>query len=259
MARAAFGNIPIIIGGTEASLRRFAHYDYWQDKVRRSILVDSGADLLLFGMGERTILTVAEKLSDGNIKLDIGTVSVIRKYKDANKLDAGFIYNINPGQSFKVATSFVEDSAPIFDEIRDNLTVSAKSLIEVTLNASSEISDNITYVGTSLPRGASVDEQSGKVTWIPDSAQVGDNLFTVTAYDAEGRLVSVDLDSKAISKVGAGFEAEGTYADGTYKLMIMNSSLVPYIDAIFFVCFQDSIHTLVSAYICHHLHVVVVL
>ena len=65
MARNAFGDIPVIIGGTEASLRRFAHYDYWQDSVRRSILVDSGADMLIFGMGERTLLSVAEKLSDG--------------------------------------------------------------------------------------------------------------------------------------------------------------------------------------------------
>ncbi len=65
MARNAFGDIPVIIGGTEASLRRFAHYDYWQDSVRRSILVDSGADMLLFGMGERTLLAVAEKLADG--------------------------------------------------------------------------------------------------------------------------------------------------------------------------------------------------
>ncbi len=65
MARAAFCDIPVIIGGTEASLRRFAHYDYWQDKVRRSILIDSGADMLVFGMGERTLLAIAEKLSDG--------------------------------------------------------------------------------------------------------------------------------------------------------------------------------------------------
>jgi len=65
MARAAFGNIPVIIGGTEASLRRFAHYDYWQDKVRRSILVDSGADLLLFGMGEKPLLEVCDRLRDG--------------------------------------------------------------------------------------------------------------------------------------------------------------------------------------------------
>ena len=65
MARAAFGNIPIVIGGTEASLRRFAHYDYWQDKVRRSILVDSGADMICFGMGEKSLIEVCEKLRDG--------------------------------------------------------------------------------------------------------------------------------------------------------------------------------------------------
>ena len=65
MARAAFGDIPVIIGGTEASLRRFAHYDYWQDKVRRSILVDSGADILLFGMGERSLLEICDRLRDG--------------------------------------------------------------------------------------------------------------------------------------------------------------------------------------------------
>ena len=65
MARSAFGDIPIIIGGTEASLRRFAHYDYWQDAVRRSILFDSGADLISFGMGEHSILEIADKLKSG--------------------------------------------------------------------------------------------------------------------------------------------------------------------------------------------------
>ena len=63
--REAYGNIPIVIGGVEASLRRFAHYDYWDDKVRRSILIDSGADILLYGMGEETIVTVAELLKKG--------------------------------------------------------------------------------------------------------------------------------------------------------------------------------------------------
>lgn len=63
--REAYGDIPIIIGGIEASLRRFAHYDYWSDKVRRSILIDSGADLLIFGMGERQITEVAELLDAG--------------------------------------------------------------------------------------------------------------------------------------------------------------------------------------------------
>ncbi len=58
--REAYSHLPIGIGGVEASLRRFAHYDYWDDRVRNSILVDSGADVLMYGMGEKTILKVAE-------------------------------------------------------------------------------------------------------------------------------------------------------------------------------------------------------
>ncbi len=63
--REAFGDIPILIGGVEASLRRFAHYDYWDDKVRRSILADSGADILMYGMGEHQIVEVADCLASG--------------------------------------------------------------------------------------------------------------------------------------------------------------------------------------------------
>ncbi len=64
-AREAFPGVPIVIGGIEASLRRFAHYDYWDDAVRRSILVDSGADLLSFGMGERSMTEIARRLKKG--------------------------------------------------------------------------------------------------------------------------------------------------------------------------------------------------
>ena len=63
--REAFGDVPILIGGLEASLRRFAHYDYWSDSVRRSILVDSRADILMYGMGERSIVRLAELLDRG--------------------------------------------------------------------------------------------------------------------------------------------------------------------------------------------------
>ncbi len=63
--REAFGDVPIVIGGIEASLRRFAHYDYWENKLRRSILIDSGADLLSYGMGERSILRIAQLLDKG--------------------------------------------------------------------------------------------------------------------------------------------------------------------------------------------------
>ena len=63
--RQAYSDVPILIGGPEASLRRFSHYDYWDDKVRHSILMDSGATLLLYGMGETSILACARWLEDG--------------------------------------------------------------------------------------------------------------------------------------------------------------------------------------------------
>ena len=62
--RQAYGNVPIAIGGVEASLRRFAHYDYWDNAVRNSILVDSGANVLMFGMGERSVLKVAQWMQE---------------------------------------------------------------------------------------------------------------------------------------------------------------------------------------------------
>lgn len=63
--RQAYPDATILIGGIEASLRRLAHYDYWDDKVRKSILVDAGADLLMYGMGENSIIEIAEALDSG--------------------------------------------------------------------------------------------------------------------------------------------------------------------------------------------------
>ena len=64
-ARAAFKGVPVVIGGVEASLRRLSHYDYWSDTVRRSILLDSKADILVYGMGERPIMEIAHRLAAG--------------------------------------------------------------------------------------------------------------------------------------------------------------------------------------------------
>lgn len=67
--REAFAEAPIVIGGMEAGMRRLAHYDYWQDKVRRSILLDSKADILVYGMGEKQVLEIAGRLAKGE-KID---------------------------------------------------------------------------------------------------------------------------------------------------------------------------------------------
>ena len=89
MIRRAFGKVPIIVGGIEASQRRFTHYDYWDDKVRRSVLLDSNADMLVFGMGEVQIVELAHRLNRGIPLREItdvrGTAYV---KKDAAFLDA---------------------------------------------------------------------------------------------------------------------------------------------------------------------------
>lgn len=93
--REAYHGVPVVIGGIEASLRRFAHYDYWDDKVRRSILSDSGADILIYGMGERQIVDVADALSAGlpaeQITYIPGTCATV------SSLDAVYDYIEIPG------------------------------------------------------------------------------------------------------------------------------------------------------------------
>ena len=74
-AREAFPGLPVIIGSLEASLRRFAHYDYWQDKVRRSVIFDAKADLLTYGMGEYATIEIARRLKRGE---DVSTMHDIR-------------------------------------------------------------------------------------------------------------------------------------------------------------------------------------
>ena len=91
--RRAYKDAPVIIGGIEASLRRFAHYDYWSDTVRRSILLDSKADILVYGMGERPLLQIARRLAageaTGSIRDEPGTCvrvhgrAAVGQWKDA--------------------------------------------------------------------------------------------------------------------------------------------------------------------------------
>lgn len=93
--REAYGDIPIILGGLEASLRRFAHYDYWDDKVRRSVLVDSRADILTYGMGENILIRIAELLDKG---------VPIKKIRDVR----GTVYLCSPDDkvNYEVAATF---------------------------------------------------------------------------------------------------------------------------------------------------------
>ncbi len=91
--REAYGDVPIVIGGIEASLRRMAHYDYWSDKVRRSILVDARADLLLFGNAERAIVELTHRLAAGEIPQQIrdlrGSAFLLNRQELEQQLEQG--------------------------------------------------------------------------------------------------------------------------------------------------------------------------
>jgi uncharacterized radical SAM protein YgiQ len=89
----AFRDVPVVLGGIEASLRRFAHYDYWEDRVRRSLLFDSKADLLVYGMGERPLLELAGRMAKGEQLspiTDIRGTAYIRASRSDNPLPARF-------------------------------------------------------------------------------------------------------------------------------------------------------------------------
>lgn len=108
-AREAYKGVPVIIGGLEASLRRLGHYDYWEDKVRRSILLDSKADLLIYGMGERAILEIAEALDGG---IDVKDITWVK----------GTCYRANPAVLDPETMVSSEKGKPVrlpdFEEIR---------------------------------------------------------------------------------------------------------------------------------------------
>ena len=109
--REAYGDVPIILGGLEASLRRFAHYDYWDDKVRRSVLVDSRADILTYGMGEKILVRIAELLDKGvpikKIRDVRGTVYLCKPEDKINyPVAATFDYNELKTDKKKYAEAF---------------------------------------------------------------------------------------------------------------------------------------------------------
>ena len=90
--RQAYPDATILIGGIEASLRRLSHYDYWDDKVRKSILVDAGADLLMYGMGENSIIEIAEALDSGLEALYLTYLDgTVFKVKDLSMISQDYV------------------------------------------------------------------------------------------------------------------------------------------------------------------------
>lgn len=110
LIRRTYKKTPIILGGIEASLRRLAHYDYWSDKIKRSVLLDAGADLISYGMGERSIVEIADALDSGISVQDITFIQgTVFKTKDLDSVyDAILLpsYEDVTGEKRKYAESF---------------------------------------------------------------------------------------------------------------------------------------------------------
>jgi len=129
--REAYKDVPVIVGGIEASLRRIAHYDYWSDKVRRSVLVDSKADMLMYGNAERAIVEVAHRLAQGEHPSDLrdvrGTAFMVRQVpEDWSELDLHELEGEGqePDKHHYVSPRLTDQNTvvrlPSFEQVRDD-------------------------------------------------------------------------------------------------------------------------------------------
>jgi uncharacterized radical SAM protein YgiQ len=112
--REVWPDVPLVLGGIEASLRRIAHYDYWQDSVRRSLLVDAGADLLLYGNAERAVVELAHRLARGEPIADITDVrgtAFIRRDTPADWLEVDSTRIDRPGRIDSVINPYINTQA----------------------------------------------------------------------------------------------------------------------------------------------------
>jgi uncharacterized radical SAM protein YgiQ len=137
-SREAYPGVPVIAGGVEASLRRLAHYDYWSDTVRKSILLDCKADLLVYGMGERNIVTIADRLAAGQSVKDLRDLRGIAYHLGAK--EAELARSASEGKDGKGVPSLAlranSITIPAYEHVRDDKFAFAEAtrLIHVHTN-----------------------------------------------------------------------------------------------------------------------------
>ena len=178
LIRSVYKNSPIILGGIEASLRRLAHYDYWSDKLKRSILLDSGADLVIYGMGEHQVVEIADAL-DAGLTIDQVTYVAGTVYRVAGEdaLADVFDYDLLPGWNDLTADRL--NYARSFNAQHQNMdSITARRLVEPYPNG--------VFVVQNPPSAPLTEAEMDEVyalpytrTWHPD-------------YDEAGRIPAFD-------------------------------------------------------------------
>ncbi len=124
-AREAFPGVPVVAGGVEASLRRLAHYDYWSDTVRRSILLDSKADLVVYGMGEATIVAIAQRLAAGQ---------TVRELRDLRGV--AYVLGAKESEGFIVSRTDQSDTIqlPTFEQVKSDKWAFVEATRQIHVN-----------------------------------------------------------------------------------------------------------------------------
>ncbi|MEY2619972.1 MAG: hypothetical protein RL522_2974 [Pseudomonadota bacterium] len=155
--REAWNDVPIIMGGIEGSLRRIAHYDYWSDKVRRSILVDAKCDLLLYGNAERAIIEIAHRLA---AREPVSQITDVR--------GTAFIQRETPQDWFEIDSTEVDQPGRVDDHINPYMTIAEQAKAQGQSCAKEEGQDD--------PAAAVVDPQGAKLqplTFMPNHGLAG--------------------------------------------------------------------------------------
>jgi len=151
-----------------------------------------------------------------DLKLNIGGITPIQRYTNLRDDEGGYDYQIAEGQAAKIALTFCEDKSPEFTEAPENVSTSAGSTVNVSLKAESPIENmQLSYEGATLPRGASVNPQTGVFTWKPDSSQVGKNHIAITARDSDGREATIHFDITVYGSTTGGSSSEKTETPST--------------------------------------------
>jgi uncharacterized radical SAM protein YgiQ len=152
----AWNDVPIILGGIEGSLRRIAHYDYWQDKVRRSIVVDSKCDLLLYGNAERAIVEIAHRLA---AREPVHEITEVR--------GTAFVRRDTPEEWFEINSTSVDEPGRVEAHVNPYLMVSEQAKAN---GATCAKEDEAQAVAQAAEAGAAVNPAIKPLTFVPNPA-----------------------------------------------------------------------------------------
>ena len=213
----AVENLDAVIGGKvtdftrELSLENYITIETDCEISDADILVDRMINVEHKGEGNSAFMIKSAELLDSNhVKLGLGYVTPIDRYVDYTDISLGYKYDVAEGASFEIPMSYEDNSAPVFDDISDNITASAGSSVTVRINATGVDGAAVEYRARVLPRGASFDSQSGVFSWKPDNSQLGENLVAIDAIDEFGRISTKYFTITVHGSTGGGSGSSGS-------------------------------------------------